>query len=367
LPRSSPSRSTRTTRRPVAAFWAELTGTEITSVEDEGSLYFLSAQEGGPELCIQRVPEPKTGKARVHLDLTHPDLEAITAKIVALGGRMVGDEHTMDEYTWRTFQDPEAPSSTCSCPEPRRPNGPGRPSLEASHALLYARRMDRDHTRQDDPLGIPEHLYRALVEEIPAVVYVDSHEALPRTLYVSPQVTDMIGYTPQEWMDVPSLWPKSIHPFDRDRVMSEWRRAVDTRTAFRSEYRVIRRNSSVMWVSDEGRLILDGMGEPRWWQGVMLDITDRHMAQEVARNSEARYQALVEGIPAVVYEMGPDDERRTLYVSPHVEEISATRVRSGWTSPTSGWSCCIPTTARSSSPPMTSTTRPASRGRASTA
>ena len=90
----------------VAAFWAELTGTEVTSVEDEGSLYFLSAQEGGPELCIQRVPEPKTGKARVHLDLTHPDLEAITARIVALGGSMVGEEHTMDEYTWRTFQDP---------------------------------------------------------------------------------------------------------------------------------------------------------------------------------------------------------------------------------------------------------------------
>ena len=47
-------------------------------------------------------------------------------------------------------------------------------------------------------------------------MYVDSNEPLPRTLYVSPQVTDMIGYTPREWMDVPSLWPKSIHPFDRD-------------------------------------------------------------------------------------------------------------------------------------------------------
>jgi adenylate cyclase len=181
--------------------------------------------------------------------------------------------------------------------------------------------MEMDLTPPDDSLGPPEHLYRGLVEEIPAIVYVDSHELLPRTLYVSPQVTDMIGYTPQEWMDVPSLWPKSIHPFDRDRIMAEWRHAVETRTAFRCEYRVIRRNGSVMWVSDESRLLLDGMGEPRCWQGVILDITDRRMAQEVARNSEARYQALVEGIPAVVYEMGPDDERRTLYVSPHVEEI----------------------------------------------
>ena len=183
--------------------------------------------------------------------------------------------------------------------------------------------MVERHPSEHDPLGLgpAEHLYRALVEEIPAIVYVDSNELLPASLYVSPQVTDMIGYTPQEWMLDPSLWPKSVHPFDRDRVMAEWRRAVETQTAFRCEYRVLRRNGSVLWVSDETRLILDGFGNPRFWQGVILDITERRRAQEVARNSEARYQALVEGIPAVVYEMGPDDERRTLYVSPHVEEV----------------------------------------------
>ena len=183
--------------------------------------------------------------------------------------------------------------------------------------------MDGVHPSDDDPLAMdpPELLYRGLVEEIPAVLYVGSNELLPRTLYVSPQVTELIGFTPQEWMDVPSLWPRSIHPADRDRVQAEWRRSVETGTPFRCEYRIIRRNGSLIWVSDEGRLLLNGAGRPRYWQGVILDITDRRTAQEIARNSEARYQALVEGIPAVVYEMGPDDERRTLYVSPHVEEI----------------------------------------------
>jgi PAS domain S-box-containing protein len=183
--------------------------------------------------------------------------------------------------------------------------------------------METSLPPSDDPLGLgpPEHLYRALVEQIPAIVYIDSHERLPRTLYASPQVTDTIGYTPQEWMDEPNLWPKSIHPFDRERVLADWHRAVETRTPFRCEYRFLRRNGAVLWVSDESRLIVDEMGEPRYWQGVILDITARRHAQEVARNSEARYQALVEGIPAVVYEMGPDDERRTLYVSPHVEQV----------------------------------------------
>lgn len=189
--------------------------------------------------------------------------------------------------------------------------------------------MEQGSPAPDDPLGPPEHLFRGLVEQIPAIVYIDSDDPLPESLYVSPQCTDMIGYTPQEWMADVTLWPTSIHPADRDHVMTSWAHAVRTRTAFRDEYRFVRRNGEVLWVSDECRLILDNMGLPRFWQGVIMDITERRRAQEVARSSEARYQALVEGIPAVVYEMGPDDERRTLYVSPQVEEVLG-YTRSEW-------------------------------------
>ena len=175
----------------------------------------------------------------------------------------------------------------------------------------------------DDPFGLgpPEHLFRGLVEHIPALVYIVSNETLGQSLYVSPQCTDMIGYTPEEWMADVTLWPNTLHPADRERVTAQWARSVRTGTTFREEYRYLRRNGEVMWVSDEARLILDEKGGPRYWQGVTTDITERRRAQEVARTSEARYQTLVEGIPAVVYEMGPDDERRTLYVSPRVEEV----------------------------------------------
>jgi PAS domain S-box-containing protein len=183
--------------------------------------------------------------------------------------------------------------------------------------------MEQGLPASDDRLDLssPEHLFRGLVEEIPAVVYVVSNDRLAETLYISPQCTDMIGYTPQEWMADVTLWPNTLHPADRPRVTAEWAHSVRTGIPFRAEYRLIRRNGDAMWVSDESRLILDEMGRPRFWQGVIMDITERRRAQEVARASEARYQALVEGIPAVLYEMGPDDERRTRYVSPHVEQV----------------------------------------------
>ncbi len=183
--------------------------------------------------------------------------------------------------------------------------------------------MEQGLSPTEDPrgLGPPQHLFRGLVEQIPAIVYICSDEPRPRTIYASPQTTDMIGSTPQEWTADATLWPNTIHPADREHTMTSWAHSVRTRSPFRTEYRFVRRNGDVMWVSDDARLVLDEMGRPRFWQGVIMDVSERRRAQEVARTSEARYQALVEGIPAVVYEMGPDDERRTLYVSQHVEGV----------------------------------------------
>jgi len=91
----------------VAAFWAALLGTEIDSVFDDGRFVFLKGRDDLPVLCIQRVPEPKTGKVRVHLDLGVDDLEAATQRVLELGGAWDGQERTLDPFAWRTMTDPE--------------------------------------------------------------------------------------------------------------------------------------------------------------------------------------------------------------------------------------------------------------------
>lgn len=53
------------------------------------------------------MPEPKQGKARVHLDLLTDDLEATVARVVALDGRTTGERHDYDEGTVVVLVDPE--------------------------------------------------------------------------------------------------------------------------------------------------------------------------------------------------------------------------------------------------------------------
>src|SRR5256885_1295541 len=62
----------------------------------------------------------------------------------------------------------------------------------------------------------------------------------------------------------------------------------------------------------------DGTG---YWQGVWLDVTDRHVADEARKEAEERYRSLVETLPAVVYIDRLDEISTNIYMSPQVEQM----------------------------------------------
>jgi predicted enzyme related to lactoylglutathione lyase len=91
----------------IAAFWGALLGTEVDDTLDDGRFVFLKGSDALPTLCIQRVPEPKTAKTRIHLDLGVDDLEVATRRVLDLGGSWDGKERALDPFVWRTCADPE--------------------------------------------------------------------------------------------------------------------------------------------------------------------------------------------------------------------------------------------------------------------
>ena len=167
--------------------------------------------------------------------------------------------------------------------------------------------------------GLREALYRSLVEQIPAVVYVDTNERSARSLYVAPQARELFGVDPQEILGDATRWTSAVHPDDLEMVNEAWLRAVETGTRFDLEYRWVRPDGETVWVRDISVAVDDEHGDARLRQGVMFEVTETKRAEEDLRASEARYRLLVEQIPAVVYQVAPDDDRRTLWVSPSIE------------------------------------------------
>jgi catechol 2,3-dioxygenase-like lactoylglutathione lyase family enzyme len=89
----------------LAGFWTQALGIEVA--EDYGDFVFLAPpREGATRLGLQRVPEPRTGKNRVHLDLEATDRVAEVKRLVALGATEV-DEHSVPGLEWTVLTDPE--------------------------------------------------------------------------------------------------------------------------------------------------------------------------------------------------------------------------------------------------------------------
>ncbi len=104
-------------------------------------------------------------------------------------------------------------------------------------------------------LAEAEERYRALVEQIPVVAYIDAVDRMSSALYVSPRVEALLGYPPEDWTSDPGLWEKLLHPEDRDRVLAEHLRTNATGEPFRQEYRMRARDGRIVWVRDEAVLL----------------------------------------------------------------------------------------------------------------
>ncbi len=193
-----------------------------------------------------------------------------------------------------------------------------------------------ERRQAEQQLRETEARYRSLVENMPAATYIDEVDELSTTLFVSPQIEAIWGYTPAEWIGEPSLWIEAIHPDDRDRIMAAVARHNEMGEPFEVEYRFRAKDGRWTWVGDHATAVRDDQGRIAFSQGVMFDVTERRHAEEQLREAEERYRALVEAAPAVVYRMGVDDSWPLLFVSPSVQDVFGEPPQ-WWSDPPRSW------------------------------
>ncbi|HEX5014057.1 MAG TPA: diguanylate cyclase [Candidatus Limnocylindrales bacterium] len=121
---------------------------------------------------------------------------------------------------------------------------------------------------------------RVLVEHVPAAVYIDMADPAVsdggRLAYMSPQITGILGYRPEEFLDDPELWPSLIHPDDHAAAIAAYEAHWQTGDPLRAEYRMIAKDGTEVWVRDEAFAMADDTRSGRRVsQGLLVDTTDR--------------------------------------------------------------------------------------------
>jgi len=91
----------------LAQFWAQVLARPVAAnPTTESAVVEATDTTTGPRLGFRQVPEPKSIKNRLHLDLLTPDFETETARLLALGAT-TARQVKKNGARWTTFLDPE--------------------------------------------------------------------------------------------------------------------------------------------------------------------------------------------------------------------------------------------------------------------
>ena len=185
-----------------------------------------------------------------------------------------------------------------------------RAALAVDNARLYeeAQKELAERERAQAALRKAEARYRALVEQMPAVTYIealDADERATELIYVSPQIERLFGSSAEEWLSDPEIFIRLLHPDDRDRVLAEDEHTEQTGEPFKVEYRQFTRDGRTIWVRDEATLVRDHDGEPLYWQGIIFDITEQKRVEEALRTQNEYLATLHETTLGLLERLDP--------------------------------------------------------------
>ncbi len=155
-------------------------------------------------------------------------------------------------------------------------------------ALLTAA-FDRRFSAQARQLEASEQSLRQLVESVQVILWRRGAEH-HRFSFINSEAEAVLGYRAQQWLDEPDFWARHIHPEDRVLADSCCAEAIGTGGVQQFEHRMIADDGRQVWLAASVRVV-GATGHSKELVGVMVDITQRKLAEEDSRTARRAAEA----------------------------------------------------------------------------
>jgi|GEM_PF-6742494 len=168
----------------------------------------------------------------------------------------------------------------------------------------------------------------SIINRSPAMVFLwPIQEGWP-VEFVSENVKQILGYTAEEFVSGKVSWPGITHHEDVPRLEAEVAEYLEKGiTEFSQEYRLITKAGEIRWMRDQNKILFDSNGAATHIQSIVLDTTDRKLAEEALRESNDRFSSTLRSMSDLVFVLDrsgvfidyyqPED-RPDLYAPPQV-------------------------------------------------
>jgi PAS domain S-box-containing protein len=153
---------------------------------------------------------------------------------------------------------------------------------------------------QTAELARSERRLAYLLDSSPVALYTCAATEPYAGTSVSSNIEDLLGYPAQRYLDDATFWSDRLHPEDAPGADAAFARVLrEGRASF--EYRFRCANGQYRWMRDHYLLVHDADGAPLEMVGSCLDIHDRRLAEQAARNSENDLRRLIETANAPIF------------------------------------------------------------------
>jgi len=188
--------------------------------------------------------------------------------------------YTLGEYTWYAI------GITAAC------------LIEAGFIawLLLVQSRRRNAERETKHIAQDRHRQlQEVVSNVPGIVWetrIDQETKALQTTFMSPQVEVMLGYSPDEWLSGDRFGMQIMVEEDRELARRTTDEVLQTGVNGVIQFRWRTRDGRIVWAESHLNPIFDERGNTVGLRGVTLDISDRKLAEEELKSSEATYRAV---------------------------------------------------------------------------
>jgi PAS domain S-box-containing protein len=133
-------------------------------------------------------------------------------------------------------------------------------------------------------LRFAEQRYRRLAENAPDIVFRYDLLPQPRFAYLSPAITGVTGYLPEDYYADANLGARVVHPDDRPLLEGALR--GDSGYGGTVTMRWIHKNGNLIWIEQRSSPVRDSSGQVVAIEGIARDISERRQLEEQLRHSQ---------------------------------------------------------------------------------
>ena len=175
----------------------------------------------------------------------------------------------------------------------------------------------------EETLREAEERFRALVRNVPGIVYRSQAQHPWQHTFISDGALDLTGHPAAEFMQPGGTTFGSITvPEDQHLVTEAVEASIVSGGTFEVHYRILHADGGIRWMHDQGRATLDAEGRPLWLDGVIVDVTERIAVEEALRQGEERYRTLVANVPGAVYRCAIEYPYLNTFMSEGMRQLS---------------------------------------------